>query len=70
MQWLVAEKATSLPDDISESSESFEKIDSAERETSRMNWEKVVFEPLETDQVSRFYPQSADNVESSDPKSI
>lgn len=47
-EWLRAEKL-SVPDNASETSEGFEKVNRAERDESRANWEKMVFEPFETD---------------------
>jgi hypothetical protein len=47
-EWLRAEKVVPA-DDASTTSESFEKINRAERDESRANWEKLVFEPFETD---------------------
>jgi hypothetical protein len=47
-EWLRAEKA--IPsDNASTTSEGFEKVNRAERDESRVNWEKLVFEPFETD---------------------
>ncbi|KAK0120599.1 hypothetical protein ONS96_010803 [Cadophora gregata f. sp. sojae] len=51
-EWLHAEKASSLPDNISETSEGFEKIMPATRDEARIGWEKLVFEPFETDQMA------------------
>ncbi|PVH80364.1 hypothetical protein DL98DRAFT_515460 [Cadophora sp. DSE1049] len=51
-EWLGAEKASSLPDNISETSEGFEKLKPAARDESRIGWEKLVFEPFETDQMA------------------
>ncbi|KAL5330177.1 hypothetical protein ACEPPN_003702 [Leptodophora sp. 'Broadleaf-Isolate-01'] len=51
-EWLGAEKASSLPDNISETSDGFEKVKPAERDESRIAWEKLVFEPFETDQMA------------------
>ncbi len=51
-EWLNDEKAEGLPDDSSIMSEGFEKIESAERQESRAEWEKLVFEPFETDQMA------------------
>lgn len=51
-EWLVAEKGASLPDNMSETSEGFEKVRPAERDESRIAWEKLVFEPFETDQMA------------------
>ena len=47
-EWLRAEKVIPA-DNASTSSEDFEKINRAERDESRANWEKLVFEPFETD---------------------
>jgi len=47
-EWLQAEKVVPA-DDASTASESFEKINRVERDESRANWEKLVFEPFETD---------------------
>jgi hypothetical protein len=51
-EWLVAEKEITAADNVSETTEGFEKIHRAERDESRNNWEYLVFEPLETDQVA------------------
>ncbi|KAL2070379.1 hypothetical protein VTL71DRAFT_13405 [Oculimacula yallundae] len=50
-EWLRAERS-SIPDNISETSEGFEKIKPAQRDESRTAWEKLVFEPFETDQMA------------------
>ncbi|KAE9371742.1 hypothetical protein N431DRAFT_467904 [Stipitochalara longipes BDJ] len=47
-EWLRAEKVVPA-DNASDISEGFEKINRAERDESRANWEKLVFEPFETD---------------------
>jgi hypothetical protein len=47
-EWLRAEKVIPA-DNASTSLEDFEKINRAERDESRANWEKLVFEPFETD---------------------
>jgi hypothetical protein len=50
-EWLRAEKVVPA-DNASDISEKFEKINRAERDESRANWEKLVFEPFETDPVA------------------
>jgi len=51
-EWLVAEKSITVADNTSETPEGFEKVHRAERDESRINWEHLVFEPMETDQVA------------------
>ncbi|TVY84463.1 histone H3, partial [Lachnellula suecica] len=52
-EWLSAEKK-SAPVDISSDDpmEGFEEINSAKRDSSREEWEKLVFEPLQTDEAA------------------
>lgn len=47
-EWLRAEKIVPA-DNASTRSDDFEKVNRAERDESRANWEKLVFEPFETD---------------------
>jgi len=47
-EWLRAENSSAL-EQATETPEGFEKIDRAEKEEARANWEKLVFEPHETD---------------------
>lgn len=48
-EWLRAEKVVPLADNASEISEGFEKVNRAEKDESRAGWERMVFEPFETD---------------------
>lgn len=50
-EWLNAEKATGHADDMSVMSEDFEKIETTAKEASRAEWERLVFEPFETDAI-------------------
>lgn len=51
-EWLRAEKATTDVENSSMTSEGFEKIQSAAKSESRQEWERLVFEPFETDQMA------------------
>jgi len=51
-EWLRAEQASVPPDTSSVNSDGFEEINRVERQESRGEWEKMVFEPFETDQVA------------------
>jgi hypothetical protein len=48
-EWLRAEKVIPPADNASDTSEGFEKVNRAERDESRGGWERMVFEPFETD---------------------
>jgi hypothetical protein len=47
-EWLKAEKSAAS-EDASDTPEGFEKINRAEKDEARSNWEKLVFEPHDTD---------------------
>lgn len=51
-EWLRAENGASIPDNMSETSDGFEKVTPAGRDESRIAREKLVFEPFETDQMA------------------
>jgi hypothetical protein len=51
-EWLRAEKTTTDADTSSMTSEGFEKIQSTAKIESRREWERLVFEPYETDQMA------------------
>ncbi|CZR63368.1 uncharacterized protein PAC_13265 [Phialocephala subalpina] len=50
-EWLNAEKDAGPADNMSVMSEDFEKIETTAKEASRTEWERLVFEPFETDAI-------------------
>lgn len=51
-EWLTAESPVEPADDMSVSSDEFEKTERTTKDESRGGWERLVFEPLETDQMA------------------